>query len=289
LRGLSFVKPDVATRVAEAREFLKRKRGTGGTIGLVPTMGFLHEGHLSLVRRAREENETCVVSIFVNPLQFSPSEDFDAYPRDMGRDLDLLASEGVGLVFAPGVGEVFSPDHSTIVSEKKLSGFLCGYARPGHFDGVCTIVLKLFNILRPDRAYFGEKDYQQLQVIRRMVRDLDMEVEVIGCPIVREKDGLALSSRNTYLGEAEREQAIALSRALAEARSAFDAGERNCRSILAVVEEVVGSYPMVSLEYAEVRDAEDLSPVERVDRKVVVALAARVGRARLIDNTVLAP
>jgi len=283
------VKPNVATTVAEARKFLKERSEAGGTIGLVPTMGFLHEGHLSLVRRARSENDTCVVSIFVNPLQFGPSEDFDAYPRDTGRDLDLLASEGVKLVFAPGVKEMFSPDHSTIVSEKKLSGFLCGSARPGHFDGVCTIVLKLFNILRPDRAYFGEKDYQQLQVIRRMVRDLDMEVEVIGCPIVREENGLALSSRNTYLSEAEREQAIALSRALAEVRSVFADGERDCRSILAVVRKVVGSYPMVRLDYAEVRDAEDLSPVERVDRKVVVALAARVGRARLIDNTVLAP
>ncbi|HON33366.1 MAG TPA: pantoate--beta-alanine ligase [Synergistales bacterium] len=279
----------VATRVNEAREFLKRKREAGGTIGLVPTMGFLHEGHLSLVRRAMGENDTCVVSIFVNPLQFGPSEDFDAYPRDMGRDLDLLASEGVELVFAPGVDEMFSPDHSTIVSEKKLSGFLCGSARPGHFDGVCTIVLKLFNILRPDRAYFGEKDYQQLQVIRRMVRDLDLEVKVIGCPIVREEDGLALSSRNTYLGEAEREQAIALSRALAQARSVFDAGERGCRSILDVVRMVVESYPMVSLEYAEIRDAVDLSPVKRVDRKVVVAVAARIGRARLIDNTILCP
>jgi pantoate--beta-alanine ligase len=286
---LSFVKPNIATRVAEARKFLKGKSEAGGTIGLVPTMGFLHEGHLSLVRRARSENDTCVVSIFVNPLQFGPSEDFDAYPRDMGRDLGLLASEGVELVFSPAVKEVFSPDRSTIVSEKKLSGFLCGSARPGHFDGVCTIVLKLFNILRPDRAYFGEKDYQQLQVIRRMVRDLDMEVEVIGCPIVREEDGLALSSRNTYLSEAEREQALALSRALAEVRSVFADGERDCRSILAVVRKVVESYPMVRLEYAEVCDAEDLSPVERVDRKVVVALAARVGRARLIDNTVLAP
>ncbi len=268
---------------------MKRKREAGGTIGLVPTMGFLHEGHLSLVRRAMGENDTCVVSIFVNPLQFGPSEDFDAYPRDMGRDLDLLASEGVELVFSPGVDEMFSPDHSTIVSEKKLSDFLCGSARPGHFDGVCTIVLKLFNILRPDRAYFGEKDYQQLQVIRRMVRDLDLEVKVIGCPIVREEDGLALSSRNTYLGEAEREQAIALSRALAQARSVFDAGERGCRSILDVVRMVVESYPMVSLEYAEIRDAADLSPVKRVDRKVVVAVAARIGRARLIDNTILCP
>lgn len=283
------MKQCLATTVTEAREFLKGDREAGKAIGLVPTMGFLHEGHLSLVRRAREENDRCVVSLFVNPLQFGPSEDFNTYPRDLDRDLARLSSEGVDLVFAPRAEDMFWPDHSVIVSEKVLSGFLCGSARPGHFDGVCTVVLKLINILHPDRAYFGEKDYQQLQVIRRMARDLDLEVEIVGCPIVREKDGLAMSSRNTYLGDEERAQAVALSRALAEARSLFDAGERDSRSILAVIRKVVESYSLVSLEYAEVRDADDLSPVERIGRKAVVALAARVGRTRLIDNGVLDP
>jgi pantoate--beta-alanine ligase len=283
------MEPCLAKRVTEAREFLKGEREAGNSVGLVPTMGFLHEGHLSLVRRARKENDRCVVSIFVNPLQFGPSEDFNAYPRDLDRDLAQLSSEGVDLVFVPVAEDIFLPDHSVIVSERSLSGFLCGSARPGHFDGVCTVVLKLFNILHPDRAYFGEKDYQQLQVIRRMARDLDLEVEIVGCPIVREKDGLAMSSRNTYLAGEERAQAVALSRALVEARSLFEAGERDSRSILTVIRKVVESYPLVSLEYAEVRDAEDLSPVERVKGKTVVALAVRVGKARLIDNTVLDP
>ncbi len=281
--------PHVARKVSEARKYLEGKRSSDSRVGLVPTMGFLHEGHLSLVRRARRENDTCVVSIFVNPLQFGPTEDLEAYPRDMDRDLDLLSSEGVDLVFAPDFDEMYSPDRSVTVTERDISRSLCGSARPGHFDGVCTVVLKLFNILSPDRAYFGEKDYQQLQVVRRMARDLDVDVEIRGCPIVREKDGLAMSSRNIYLGEAERRDALALSKALVEARSAFEAGERDCRKILATVRRVLEAHPLVNIDYAEIRDAETLLPVERVEGRAVVALAARVGKARLIDNTFLEP
>lgn len=281
--------PHVARKVSEARKYLEGKRSSDSRVGLVPTMGFLHEGHLSLVRRARRENDTCVVSIFVNPLQFGPTEDLEAYPRDMDRDLDLLSSEGVDLVFAPDFDEMYSPDRSVTVTERDISRSLCGSARPGHFDGVCTVVLKLFNILSPDRAYFGEKDYQQLQVVRRMARDLDVDVEIRGCPIVREKDGLAMSSRNIYLGEAERRDALALSKALVEARSAFEAGERDCRKILVTVRRVLEAHPLVNIDYAEIRDAETLLPVERVEGRAVVALAARVGKARLIDNTFLEP
>jgi pantoate--beta-alanine ligase len=281
--------PHVARKISAARKYLEGKRSADSSVGLVPTMGFLHEGHLSLVRRARRENDICVVSIFVNPLQFGPSEDLEAYPRDMERDLGLLSSEGADLVFAPDPEEMYLPDRSVVVTERDLSRSLCGADRPGHFDGVCTVVLKLFNIISPDRAYFGEKDYQQLLVVRRMVRDLDVDVQIRGCPIVRERDGLAMSSRNIYLGESERIDALALSKALVGARSVFDAGERDCRKIMATVKSVLEAHPLVSIDYAEIRDAETLLPVERVERRAVVALAVRVGKARLIDNTVLEP
>ncbi|HDQ93245.1 MAG TPA: pantoate--beta-alanine ligase [Synergistetes bacterium] len=272
---------------AEARKFLS---GTGcciGRVGLVPTMGFLHEGHLSLVRRAREENDICAVSIFVNPLQFGPSEDLGSYPRDMEKDMGLLSGEGVDLVYAPSPETMYFPDRSILVTENSLSRCLCGAARPGHFDGVCTVVLKLFNVINPDRAYFGQKDYQQLQVIKRMVRDLDLAVEIIGCPIIREPDGLALSSRNIYLGKDERREALALSRSLDVAGSMVNSGETSSELILKKVREVIGSSPLVMLEYAEIRNAEDLSVVETIERCAVCAIAARVGRARLIDNRIL--
>jgi pantoate--beta-alanine ligase len=250
-------------------------------------MGFLHEGHLSLVRRAREENAICVVSIFVNPLQFGPSEDLGAYPRDMKRDLGLLSGEGVDMVYAPSPEVMYLPDRSVLVTENSLSRCLCGAARPGHFDGVCTVVMKLFSAISPDRAYFGQKDYQQLQVIKRMARDLDLAVEIVGCPIIREPDGLAMSSRNIYLGKEERRESLALSRSLDVAESMVKNGEIISETILREVRRVISSSPLVALEYAEIRDAEDLSPVEIIDGCAVCALAARVGRARLIDNRVL--
>lgn len=279
----------LAKSAEKVKFFLNDARRSGLAIGLVPTMGFLHEGHLSLVRTAREDNDICAVSIFVNPLQFGPSEDLEAYPRDLERDLRLLSREGVDLVFVPEVAELYYPDRSVLVTENLLSRCLCGSARPGHFDGVCTVVLKLFNIVRPDRAYFGQKDYQQLQIIKRMVRDLNVPVEIIGCPIVRERDGLAMSSRNIYLDQPAREAALSLSRALGEARSLFEEGERSPDVLLSAVRRTVSSCPLVVLEYAEVRDAEDLSPVATVKKQAVLALAARVGRARLIDNILLEP
>lgn len=271
----------------EAAEFLKKNRIPGKSVGFVPTMGFLHAGHLSLVRRARKENDICAVSIFVNPLQFGPTEDLEAYPRDMESDLALLSAEGVDMVYAPSSEEMYFPDRSIMVTENSLSRCLCGTARPGHFDGVCTVVLKLFNTIAPDRAYFGEKDYQQLQVIKRMARDLDLPVEVIGCPIVRESDGLALSSRNIYLSEKDHAQALALSRSLDAAEKLVRGGETDVVCILATVREVISAYPSISIEYAEIRDAEDLSSVDRIENRAVCALAARVGRARLIDNRIL--
>lgn len=258
-------------------------------VGLVPTMGYLHEGHLSLVRRCRKENERCVVSIFVNPIQFGPDEDLESYPRNMQKDLSLLEREGVDLVFAPDASDMFSDDFSTFVDEKFLSSGLCGASRPGHFKGVCTIVLKLFNILRPDRAYFGEKDYQQLQVIKRMVRDLNVNVDVIGCPIIREKDGLAMSSRNMYLSEKERNSALLLHRSMLKALELVEEGERSCNMIKDSVMEIFDNDPQISVEYVCIKNSITLEDMDYLYAEAVLAVAARVGRARLIDNTRLKP
>ena len=272
----------------EVREALKNTF-EGKTVGLVPTMGFLHEGHLSLVRKSKEENHITVVSIFVNPIQFGPREDLADYPRDMDRDLLLLEQEGVDLVYAPQPQDMYEDDFSTYVEETRLSTGLCGAARPGHFRGVCTVVLKLFNIIAPDRAYFGLKDYQQFQVIRRMARDLNVPVEVIGCPIVREPDGLALSSRNMYLSPAERESALLLNRSLEKAREMARAGEKSCQKIKSRVLETLASDPAVSVEYVCLKNSGNLEDLEWLDREAVLALAVRVGKARLIDNTLLQP
>ena len=273
--------------LGELRREVSRLRAGKGSVGLVPTMGFLHEGHLSLVRTSRKENAATVVSIFVNPTQFGPNEDFEAYPRNLERDLGLLEAEGVDLAFCPSPEHLYAPDHSTFVNEGKVSQDLCGASRPGHFRGVCTIVLKLFNLVTPDRAYFGEKDFQQLLVIRRMIRDLDVPVEVRGCPIVREKDGLALSSRNVYLAPGERESALALSRSLREAKQRYEQGETRASVLVEGVKALLGRDPALKVDYVELRDAEDLSAIVSVDRPAVLALAVRVGKTRLIDNTVL--
>lgn len=275
------------TERSALREELRRLR-SGGTLGLVPTMGYLHEGHLSLVRRCRTENTSTVVSIFVNPTQFGPQEDLAKYPRDLERDLCLLEAEDVDLVFAPEPEEMYAPASSTWVEETALSRGLCGASRPGHFRGVCTVVLKLFNLVQPDRAYFGQKDFQQVQVIRRMVRDLDVPVEIVSCPIVREPDGLAMSSRNVYLSETQRGSALRLSQALERVRLCFDQGERRADRLLGDVRAFLLEDPAVAVEYAELRDAMTLEPVEAADAPVVLALAARIGNTRLIDNAVLA-
>lgn len=258
---------------------------TGKEVGFVPTMGYLHEGHLSLVRRARKENDIVVVSVFVNPTQFGPNEDYERYPRDEERDRELLQKEGVDYLFIPSVSEMYPKGYSTFVEVLGLTEGLCGAKRPGHFRGVATVVTKLLNIVCPTRAYFGEKDYQQLQVIKRLIRDLNIPVEVVGCPIVREKDGLAMSSRNTYLSPEERESALSLYRGLKLAEELFESGERNPEVIKGKVKEFILSHPKVEkVDYVEIVDPENLKPVKEVKEGDLIALAVFVGKTRLIDN-----
>ena len=275
--------------VRDVRAVLEPERRAGRTIGLVPTMGAFHEGHLSLIRRAREECDVVVVSLFVNPAQFGESEDLDAYPRDEERDAALAAEAGVDHLFAPPTEEVYPAGFGTTVEVAGLTEVLCGDpARrgPEHFRGVTTVVTKLFNIVQPDVAYFGQKDAQQAAVIRKLVRDLDLPVRIAVCPTVREADGLALSSRNAYLDEEERERALALSRALRAAEESVAGGELDSAAVLAAARAELAAAG-VDPEYLELRSAADLSPVERVNGDTLLAVAARVGRARLIDNTVL--
>jgi pantoate--beta-alanine ligase len=256
-------------------------------VGLVPTMGAFHDGHLSLIRAARRENETVVVSLFVNPAQFGPSEDFGAYPRDEQRDARLAEAEGVEILFAPPVEEVYPEGFSATVEVDALTGTLEGESRGrDHFRGVTTVVTKLFNMVAPDRAYFGQKDAQQALVIRRLVRDLNIPVEIRVCPTVREKSGLAMSSRNAYLSDEERERAAALCRALRAAEETVRLGERDAAAVLAAARAELDA-AQIEPEYLELRSVEDLSPVDRVNGSTLLAVAARVGRARLIDNTML--
>ena len=271
--------------VAELRAALAPRRARGD-IGLVPTMGAFHEGHLSLMRHARADCETAVVSLFVNPAQFGPNEDLSAYPRDEARDAALAADLGVDLLFAPPVEEVYPDGFSTAVEVKGLTGVLCGAGRPGHFAGVTTVVTKLFNMVQPDVAYFGQKDAQQAAVVRKLVTDLDMPVRIEVLPTVREPDGLALSSRNAYLSEQDRQRALALNRALKAAGAAVADGRRDAASVLAAARRELDSRG-VEPEYLELRSADDLSPAERVNGRTLLAVAARVGRARLIDNAIL--
>lgn len=273
----------------ELRERLAAARRAGHSVGFVPTMGAFHAGHLELMRRARHECDVVVVSVFVNPIQFGAHEDFDRYPRDLDADAAAARSVGVDLLFAPATAEIYPPGFQTYVEVTELSRGLCGDRRPGHFRGVATIVAKLFHLVQPDRAYFGEKDYQQLRVIERMVADLDLPVTIVPCPIVRDADGLAMSSRNRYLSPEESRAATVLYRSLCAARARYQAGERDAGALVDAVRETLASEPRVREEYVEVRDAVTLEPVTRADRPVVVALAAYVGSTRLIDNLVLAP
>jgi pantoate--beta-alanine ligase len=261
-------------------------RATGGTVGLVPTMGYLHAGHRSLVRAARRECDFVVVTLFVNPLQFGPEEDLDRYPRDLSGDAATCVAESVDVLFAPTAAEMYPRPPLTTVHVDGLTASMCGLARPTHFDGVTTVVTKLFAIAGPCRAYFGRKDAQQLAVVTRMAADLNLPVEVVGCPIVREPDGLALSSRNAYLDAQQRDTATVLSRALRAAGDAVTNGERDATRLSALVRAIVASEATVELEYVDVRDARELTTVDQIDdtTDVLVALAARVGATRLIDN-----
>ncbi|MDF1535652.1 MAG: pantoate--beta-alanine ligase [bacterium] len=277
----------IITTISQMLAHSSRLRDEGDRIGFVPTMGYLHEGHLSLMRRARNDNHALVVSIFVNPTQFGPNEDYDAYPRDLEEDTSMLREVGCDVLFTPTVEEMYPDGSATTVSVAALTDNLCGASRPGHFDGVTTVVNKLFNITRPHRAYFGLKDYQQYLVIRRMAADLDMDVEVIGLPTVREPDGLAMSSRNAYLSARERESALALSRSLEIAREMVAEGIMDPSVIKKKVIEMIDEQPLLTIDYVNVVDAETLAPIDAIDKPALLAMAVRVGPARLIDNTVL--
>ncbi len=274
--------------IAELRAECDRARAKGLRVGLVPTMGFLHEGHRSLMRAARAASDLVVVTIFVNPLQFGAGEDLDRYPRDLTGDLSICDQETVDVVFAPSVAEMYPSGRPlTSVHVDGLTSDLCGAARPTHFDGVGTVVTKLFAITGPCSAFFGQKDAQQLAVIARLVEDLNVPVNVVGCPIVREADGLALSSRNAYLSATQRIAALVLSHALGAAAVATRAGERDASALADLVRGIVAKEPEVALEYVEVRDAREFTPLRALDGDVLVAVAARVGETRLIDNVVL--
>jgi len=272
---------------AEMQDTALKLRAQGKRIGFVPTMGFLHEGHCSLMRLARQHADVLVVSIFVNPTQFGPSEDFSKYPRDFSRDEERCRGEKTDFIFHPAVADMYPPDSSVAVVEEKLSRGLCGAARPGHFRGVCTVVSKLFNIIQPNVAVFGEKDGQQLRVIERMVRDLDFPIRIIRGPTHREPDGLAMSSRNTYLSADERKQALCLRRALDRAEELYGQGERNSGRIVAAMGTVIGHSPAARIDYIEVVDDSSLEAVGTIEKPCMVALAVYVGKTRLIDNTVL--
>ena len=285
MRGMDVTRDIAATRAAVAAA-----RQAGRRIRLVPTMGYLHAGHLSLIKIARSNRRAFVVaSIFVNPTQFGPNEDLDRYPRDEAGDLHKCAEAGVDLVFAPPAGEIYDPDAVTTVHVARLTDTLCGPCRPGHFDGVATVVTKLFNIVQPDVAYFGQKDAQQLAVIRRFARDLNLPIEIVGCPTVREPDGLAMSSRNAMLSADERRRALALYRALSDARKRVAGGERDARAIVAHMREIVAAADPARIDYIDVVEPDTMQPVSVIAGPVLAALAVRIGTTRLIDNLRLDP
>jgi len=277
----------VIDTVAALRQYLAGERAHGKCIGLVPTMGYLHAGHLSLVHAARQECDVVVMSIFVNPRQFGPQEDLESYPRDMERDLALAREAGVDVVFTPDVDEVYPSGYQTEVMVSTLTQPLCGASRPGHFNGVTTVVAKLFNMVGPDRAYFGQKDYQQATVIQRMVTDLNMPLTIVACPIVREDDGLAMSSRNAYLNPEERQAALVLSRTLRLAQEQLMQGERQPQRLEATLREAIVAEPLARIDYAAVCDPHTLQRVEHLSGSVLVALAVFIGATRLIDNALL--
>ncbi|WP_236897973.1 pantoate--beta-alanine ligase [Clostridium beijerinckii] len=270
--------------IKELRSLIKAWKREGLSVGYVPTMGALHEGHESLIKRAVEENDKVVVSVFVNPTQFGPNEDYDSYPRNINKDLELCINAGASVVFNPEPSEMYYGDKSTSVSVSGLTSVLCGAKRPGHFDGVCLVVSKFLNIVTPDKAYFGEKDAQQVAVIKRMVRDLNIDVEIVACPIIREEDGLAKSSRNTYLSKDERKAALVLSRSLEIAKDALRKGERNANNIKNSIKEVLNSEPLAKIDYVEIVDSDSLKSVEIIERNVLISIAVYIGKTRLIDN-----
>ncbi|MCD8390680.1 MAG: pantoate--beta-alanine ligase [Firmicutes bacterium] len=276
----------IVKTIDEVRNIVNSWKKDGLSVALVPTMGYLHEGHKSLITRAAAENDRVVVSDFVNPTQFAPNEDFESYPRDIDADARLCEDAGAALIFNPEADEMYQ-DALTFIDMNKITKVLCGKTRPIHFSGVCTVVGKLFNIVKPDRAYFGQKDAQQLCVIRKMVKDLNFDVEIIGCPIIREPDGLAKSSRNTYLSAEERQAALCLSRALALGKAAVDAGERDAEKVVEIVRAEISREPLARIDYAEAVDFNTLEPVSEVKPPMLCAVAVYIGKTRLIDNFIV--
>lgn len=268
----------------ELRDMLKAERQRGHSIGLVPTMGYLHEGHISLIGKAEQDNDIVVVSVFVNPTQFGEDEDYGTYPRDLSRDMERCKEAGADIVFVPETTEMYSKGSATFVDMEQLTDRLCGASRPGHFRGVMTVVAKLFNIVHPDRAYFGQKDAQQVLVIKKMVQDLDFNVQIVECPIIREADGMAMSSRNTYLNPAEREAALVISKSLLNAKQRIKQGERSADSIVTEMAGQISSELLANLDYVEVVNAENLDRISEIKGRILIAVAVRIGNTRLIDN-----
>ena len=274
----------IVNTIQEVRECVKAWRTEGLSVGFVPTMGYLHEGHQSLIHRASVENDRVVVSIFINPLQFGKNEDLDLYPRDLARDSNICAAAGTDLIFHPDPDEMYGKDFCSYVDMEGLTETLCGKSRPNHFRGVCTVVLKLFNIVRPDRAYFGQKDAQQVAVVKKMVQDLNLDLEIIPCRTVREEDGLAKSSRNVYLSNEERSASIVLQEALQIAEKKIASGIKMTDEIQKSIQEKINSEKLVQIDYAEIVDLNTLKPIQRIETPVLVAVAVYVGKTRLIDN-----
>ena len=277
----------IAKTVSEVREQVKTWKREGLTIGLVPTMGYFHDGHASLVRAADAQCDRVVASVFVNPTQFGPGEDLASYPRDFDHDCALLKECGADMVFHPEPEDMYAPDFCTWVDMDVLTEELCGKSRPIHFRGVCTVVTKLLNIAAPDKAFFGQKDAQQLAVIKRMVRDLNMDVEIVGCPIVREEDGLARSSRNTYLSAEERKAALILSRTIALGQKLVQEGEKDANALVEAMKRNIESEPLARIDYVEAVDGINMQPVDKLEGSVLVAMAVYIGKTRLIDNFIL--
>lgn len=277
----------VVGTIKEVRELVKEWKKNGETVGFVPTMGYLHEGHGSLITKARENNDKVVVSIFVNPMQFGPTEDLDSYPRDLEKDSKFCESLGADLIFHPEPEEMYHEDFSSYVDMSVLTEELCGLSRPVHFRGVCTVVTKLFNIVQPDNAYFGQKDAQQLAIIKHMVQDLNMDINVVGCPIVREEDGLAKSSRNTYLSPEERKAALILSKTVKLAKELIDAGEKDADVVVAKMKENIETEPMAKIDYVKAVNGLTMQQQKEIKAPMLIAMAVYIGKTRLIDNMIL--
>ncbi len=277
----------IIKKINELREIIKAEKVKGKKVGFVPTMGYLHEGHLSLIKKAKEENDLVIVSIFVNPIQFGPNEDLEKYPRDLDRDTKLATEAGCNYIFNPEVEEMFPKPLKTSVQVEGLTNPLCGRSRPGHFKGVTTIVAKLFNIVAPHKAYFGQKDAQQAAVLIKMADDLNFDLEIEVCPIVREADGLAMSSRNVYLNAEERKQALSLSRSLQLAEELIESGEKNIDKVIFEMKNFIEKHSLCEIDYIEILDFENLEEIEKISGTILIALAVKLGNTRLIDNKIM--